>query len=285
MVMTGRLIREPLVHFLLLAGLIFAAHGLLAGRTVTEEAIEVTPAKLEQMASIFARTWQRPPTADELKGLIDDYVKEEIYVREAMRLGIDKDDTVIRRRLRMKMEFLNDAEAEVAPASDAYLSAYLAAHPDKFQKAPRIAFEQVYLDASKRGAAAEADAAALLAALRKDDTLTARAGDPTLLPPSMPLLERQGIAQQFGDDFAAAVVALPTGGWQGPIASGYGLHVVKVTQQEAGRLPGLAEIRPQVEREWMNDRRETMAREKLDELLKRYTVTIAPFSPPAGAAQ
>jgi hypothetical protein len=283
--MIGRLIREPLVHFLLLAGLIFAAHGLLVGRTVTEEAIEVTPAKLEQMASIFARTWQRPPTADELKGLIDDYVKEEIYVREAMRLGIDKDDTVIRRRLRMKMEFLNDAEAEVAPASDADLSAYLAAHPDKFQKAPRIAFEQVYLDASKRGAAAEADAAALLAALGKDDTLMVRAGDPTLLPPSIPLSEPQGIAQQFGDDFAAAVVALPAGGWQGPIASGYGLHVVKVTQQEAGRLPGLAEIRPQVEREWMNDRRKAMAREKLDELLKRYSVTIAPFSPPAGAAQ
>ena len=101
----------------------------------------------------------------------------------------------------------------------------------------------------------------------------------------MPLTDRQGIAQLFGDDFAAAVVALPVGDWQGPIPSGFGLHLVKVTGQEAGRLPALAEIRPQVEREWMNDRREAMARQKLDELLKRYKVTVEPFTPPAGASQ
>jgi parvulin-like peptidyl-prolyl isomerase len=283
--MIGRLIREPLFHFLLLAGLIFAAYGLVAGRVETEEAIDVTPAKIEQMAAIFARTWQRPPTADELKGLIDDYVKEEIYVREAVRLGIDQDDTVIRRRLRMKMEFLNDAEAEATPATEADLSAYLAAHPDKFREAPRVAFEQVYLDAQKRGDAAQADAAAILVSLKKDATFAAGAGDTTLLPPSMPLTDRQGIAQMFGDDFAAGVVTLPVGDWQGPVPSGFGLHLVKVTAQEAGRLPALAEIRPQVEREWLNDRREAMARQKLNELLKRYKVTIEPFTPPAGASQ
>jgi hypothetical protein len=283
--MIGRLIREPLVHFLLLAGLIFTAYGLLAGRVATEETIEVSQAKIEQIASIFARTWQRPPTADELKGLIDDHVKEEIYVREAMRLGIDKDDTVIRRRLRMKMEFLNDAEAEATPATEADLSAYLASHPDTFREAPRVAFEQVYLDAQKRGAALQAEAAALLASIRKDAASAAEAGDPTLLPPSMPLTDRQGIAQLFGDDFAAVVVALPAGDWQGPIPSGYGLHLVKVTSQEAGRLPALAEIRSQVEREWMNDQRDAMARQKLDDLLKRYKVTVEPYTPPAGASQ
>jgi len=282
--MIGRLIREPLVHFLLLAGAIFAAYGLLSGRVATEEAIGVTPAKIEQMASIFARTWQRPPTADELKGLIDDYVKEEIYVREAMRLGIDQDDTVIRRRLRMKMEFLNDAEAEATPATDAELAAYLAAHPGTFREAPRIAFEQVYLDVRKRGAGAQADATALLGSLKTNASLVAEAGDPTLLPPSMPLTGRQGIAQLFGDDFAAAVMALPVGDWQGPLPSGFGLHLVRVTAQEAGRLPALAEIRPQVEREWMNDRRETIARQKLDDLLKRYKVTVEPFDPPAGTS-
>jgi hypothetical protein len=283
--MIARLIREPLVHFLLLAGLIFAAYGLLAGREETEEAIVVTPAKVEQMASIFARTWQRPPTADELKGLIDDYVKEEIYVREAMRLGIDQDDTVIRRRLRMKMEFLNDAEVEATPATDADLTAYLAAHSNKFQEAPRIAFEQIYIDTQKRGDAAQADAAAILVSLKKDAAFASGAGDTTLLPPSMPLTDRQGIAQMFGDDFAAAVVALPVGHWQGPVPSGFGLHLVKVTDQQAGRLPALADIRPQVEREWLNDRREAVARQKLNEFLKRYKVTIEPFTPPAGASQ
>jgi parvulin-like peptidyl-prolyl isomerase len=283
--MIGRLIREPLVHFLLLAGLIFAAYGLLAGKVETEGAIVVTPAKVEQMASVFARTWQRPPTTDELKGLIDDYVKEEIYVREAMRLGIDQDDTVIRRRLRMKMEFLNDAQAEATPATDAELAAYLASNPGKFQEAPRVAFEQVYLNAQKRGPAAQADAAALLVSLKKDAAFAAEAGDPTLLPPSVPLTDRQGISQLFGDEFAAAVVALPVGDWQGPVPSGFGLHLVKMTDQEAGRLPALAEIRPQVEREWLNDRREAMARQKLGELLKRYKVTVEPFTPPPGAPE
>ena len=283
--MIGRLIREPLFHFLILAGLIFLVHGVFAERTVPEEVIVVTPAKVEQMASIFARTWQRPPTADELKGLIDDHVKEEIYVREAMRLGIDKDDTVIRRRLRMKMEFLQDAEAEATPATEVELTAYLAAHPDTFREPPAIAFEQVYLDAQKRGRAAQADAAAVLASLTKDEAFSAGAGDPTLLPPSMPLTDRQAIAQLFGNDFAAAVMALPVGGWQGPVASAFGLHLVKVTQQQAGRLPSLAEIRLQVEREWMNDRRAAMARQKLDGLLKHYTVTVEPITPPAGTSQ
>lgn len=282
--MIRRLIREPLLHFLLLAGLIFAAHGFLAGRVETEESIDVTQAKIEQMASIFARTWQRPPTADELKGLIDDHVKEEIYVREAVRLGIDQDDTVIRRRLRMKMEFLNDAEAEATPASDADLQAYLEANPDRFRQHPRIAFEQVYVDAQKRGEGAQAQAVSLLGSLRENAALAADAGDPTLLPPSMPLTDQRGIAQVFGDDFAAAVAALQPGDWQGPIPSAIGLHLVKVTGMAPGRLPGLAEIRQQVEREWMNDRRESLARQKLDELLKRYKVRIEPSPASPGVA-
>lgn len=282
--MIARLLREPLLHFVFLAGLIFVAYSLSAGRGETENAIVVSQAKIEQMTSIFARTWQRPPTGDELKGLIDDYVKEEIYVREAMRLGIDQDDTVIRRRLRMKMEFLNDAEAEAVPATDADLSAYLAAHPDRFREAPRVAFEQVYLDAQKRGTAAEADAAALLQSLKKDASLASEAGDPTLLPLSMPLTDMQGVAQQFGDDFAAAIAALPVGDWQGPIQSAFGLHLVKVTDRAAGRLPELAQIRPLVEREWVNERRETLARQKLDELLKSYKVTIEPAAPMTGSA-
>ena len=282
--MFRRLIREPLVHFLLLAALIFVIYGVIAGRGQTEGTIEVTQAKISQMAEIFARTWQRPPSAGEMKGLIDDYVKEEIYVREAMRLGIDKDDTVIRRRLRMKMEFLNDAEAEATPATDEELAAYLAAHPDTFREGPRVAFEQVYLDAQKRGATAQADAEAVLGSLRKDASFAGGAGDPTLLPPAMPLSDRRDIAQLFGDEFAAAVVTLQPGTWQGPIVSGFGLHLVKVTGQDPGRLPSLAEIRPQVEREWMNVRREAVAGRKLDELLKRYSVRIEPAGPPSGVA-
>ena len=111
-----RFVREPLVHFLLLALLVFGAYGLVSRREPATATIDVTQAKIEQLAGLFAKTWQRPPTAQELKGLIDDYVKEDIYVREALRLGLDTDDEVIRKRLRMKMEFVSDAEAEAGLA-------------------------------------------------------------------------------------------------------------------------------------------------------------------------
>ena len=280
--MIRRLIREPLVHFLLLAGLTFAVYGLVAGKTEKAEVIDVTHAKIEQLGGLFAKTWQRPPTAQELKGLIDDYVKEEIYVREALRLGLDTDDEVIRKRLRMKMEFVSDAEAEATPPTDAQLQDYLDAHPDKFRKLPEIAFEQVYINPDKHSPDASAAARALLEHLRKDASYAATAGDPSLLPPSLPLTNQQGIAQVFGDDFAAALIELAPGQWEGPISSAIGLHLVMVTERAPGRLPALGDIRPVVEREWMNEHRNTVERQRFNDLLKRYKVTVEP--PSAGGS-
>jgi len=273
--MITRIIREPLLHFLVLAGLIFATYGLLSSRHAVEDGIVVSQARIAQLSTIFERTWQRPPTSQELKALIDSFVKEEIYVREALRLGIDKDDTVIRRRLQMKMEFLDGSEADARQATDAELKAYLDAHADQFREPPRIALEQVYIDAHKRGPQAQNDAAALLDALRKDASFST-GGDPTLLPPAMPLSERQEIAGLFGDDFAAAISSLPAGEWQGPVVSTFGLHLVRVTDKVPGRQPPLSDIRAQVEREWRNSLKGDLARQRLDELLKRYPVTIEP---------
>ena len=276
--MLKRAIREPLVHFLLVAVLVFAAYGLVTARQPATGTIDVTQAKIEQMAGLFARTWQRPPTAEELKGLIDDYVKEEIYVREALRMGLDTDDAVIRKRLRLKMEFLNAAEAEATPPTEAQLQAYLDAHPDKFHQAPRVSFEQVYINPEKHGPDASAAAKALLEPLRRDANFAATAGDPTLLPAAMPLTDQQGIAEVFGDDFAAAVIDVAPGEWQGPISSGIGLHLVKVNERAPGSLPALQDIRPTVEREWMNDHRNDVEQQRFDGLLKRYKVIVEPIA-------
>jgi len=273
-----RFVREPLVHFLLLALLVFAAYSLVSRRELAMAAIDVTQAKIEQLAGLFAKTWQRPPTAQELKGLIDDFVKEEIYVREALRLGLDTDDVVIRKRLRMKMEFVSDAEAEATPPTDAQLQAYLDTRPDVFRKPPEIAFEQVYINPEKHSPDAGAAAKALLESLRKDPSSAATAGDPSLLPPSLPLTDQQGIAQVFGDDFAAAINKLASGQWEGPVPSAVGLHLVKVTERAPGILPALGDIRPAVEREWMNDHRNAVEQQRFDDLLKRYKVTVEPVS-------
>ena len=276
--MIKRAIREPLVHFLLLAALVFAAYSLVTGRQSITGTIDVTQAKIEQMAGLFAKTWQRPPTAEELKALIDDYVKEEVYVREALRMGLDTDDAVIRKRLRLKMEFLNAAEAEATPPTEAQLQAYLDSHSDKFRQAPRVSFEQVYINPEKHGSDAEAAAKALLEPLRKDANFAETAGDPTLLPAAMPLTDQQGIAQVFGDGFAAAVIDIAPGQWQGPVSSDIGFHLVKVNERVPGSLPALNDIRVVVEREWMNDHRNIVEQQRFDDLLKRYKVIVEPLS-------
>lgn len=276
--MLKRVIREPLVHFLLVAVLVFAAYSFVTARQPVTGTIEVTQAKIEQMAGLFARTWQRPPTTEELKGLIDDDVKEEIYVREALRMGLDTDDAVIRKRLRLKMEFLAAAEAEATPPTEAQLQAYLDSHPDKFRKAPGVSFEQVYINPERHGPDASAAAKALLESLRRDANFAATAGDPTLLPAAMPLTDQQGIAEVFGDDFAAAVIDVAPGHWQGPISSSIGLHLVKVNERAPGSLPALSDIRPAVEREWMNDRRHVVEQQRFDGLLKRYEVIVEPIA-------
>ena len=159
-----KLLREPLVHFLLFGALLFFFSTWKSGPSGSGK-IVVTRARIEQLATGFARTWQRPPTQRELTGLVEDYIKEEVYVREAIATGLDRDDTIIRRRLRQKLEFLTEDALEAAAPSDEELRAYLKAHPDSFRVEPRVAFRQVFLDRNRRGAAALSDARALLARL------------------------------------------------------------------------------------------------------------------------
>lgn len=270
------ILREPLVHFAALSLLIFLAYWALGPRGgATEEEIVVTPARIEQLSAVFTRTWQRPPTAQELKGLIDDFVKEEIYVREARKLGLADDDTVVRRRLRLKMEFLSDLDPSLQPPADAELQSYLDSHPDLFAEPPRYSFEQIYLSADKRGPAAGTDAAALLKALNGTSPPDpATAGDATLLPQALARADAAAIARDFGEEFAAAMPGLAVGVWAGPVRSPYGLHLVRVGAREDGRRPKLPEVRDQVLREWTHARQTALEQQRMEDLLKRYKVTI-----------
>ena len=161
--MTKRLLQEPLIHFTIFALLIFGAYALISPqRENAPDQILVTAAKIDQIASLFAKTWQRQPTVVELKGLVDDYVKEEIYYREAKELGLDTDDTVIRRRLRLKMEFLNDAAVDSLSPSDAELEKYLKVNASKFEIDATMAFQQIFLNPDRHGDKIDQDAVAIL---------------------------------------------------------------------------------------------------------------------------
>jgi len=276
-------LREPLLHFLLLGALLFVLFAWLGGDTgPMSSRITVSQAQVQQLATAFTKIWQRPPTEEELKGLVDDYVREEIAYREAVAMGLDRDDTIIRRRMRQKLEFLVEDAASAMPPTESELQAYLDAHPDSFRFEPQVAFRQVYVDPSRDGDSANR-ALALLAQLREAGPGAALdgLGDSIMLDPELPLLRQDEVARLFGTEFAERVVTLPPGRWEGPVQSGYGLHLVMVRELVSGREAALDEVRRDVERELLGERRREQLAAMYDELLDKYSVTIeGPASQP-----
>lgn len=276
-----RLLREPLVHFLVLGAALFAIYELRNGSGAPAGRIVIGAGQIEHLAAGFARTWMRPPTQEELAGLLRDHVREELATREALALGLDRDDTIVRRRLRQKLEFLTEDLAGLAEPTDAELEAFLRAHPGSFAVEPRFSFQQVFLSPERRGEELEADARALLEELATagaDPTASER-GDPTLLPEALELASASEIDRLFGDGFARALETAEPGRWAGPLRSGYGLHLVLVGASEVGRLPDLAEAREAVSREWFAVRRQEALDAFYAQLLERYEVVIEPLPP------
>jgi hypothetical protein len=280
-------LREPLLHFLLLGALLFILFAWLGGDTgPMSNRITVSQAQVQQLATAFTKIWQRPPTEEELKGLVDDYVREEIAYREAVAMGLDRDDTIIRRRMRQKLEFLVEDAASAMPPTESELQAYLDAHPDSFRFEPQVAFRQVYVDPSRDGDPASR-ALALLAQLGEagPDAALDGLGDSIMLDPEVPLLRQDEVARLFGTEFAERVVTLPPGRWEGPVQSGYGLHLVMVRELVPGREADLDEVRRDVERELLGERRREQLAAMYDELLDKYSVTIeGPASQPGAEA-
>jgi hypothetical protein len=271
------LAREPLVHFLLLGAAIFAAYALMSESGSGEPGrIVITQGQLASMRETFTRTRQRLPTPEEWEGMIRDRVREEVYYREALALALDKDDIIIRRRLRQKMEFVSDDNVPQDPPTDDDLNAYLQAHPDEFRVEQQFTFRQLYLNPEKHGGNAERDAAQLLAKLNQagGDTGFAAMGDPFLLDNSFTAMAASEVARQFGDTFTAQLRDLQLGQWQGPVESGYGVHLVLISERTEGGAPSLADVRDAVRREWESTRRKEANEKLYQDLLKHYTVTI-----------
>jgi hypothetical protein len=274
--------KEPLVHFLVLGALLFLAFALWSpgSGTAAGRRILVDDALVDHLAETFALTWQRRPTENEIAALVDDHVKEEILYREAVALGLDEDDVVVRRRLRQKMEFLSEDVALMAEPSDAELEAYLAAHPDDFRVAALVSFRHVYLSPERRGASLDRDAARILETLRRgatandEDRESEALGDPFLLPARFDQIAVSDVAEQLGASFAAGLERQPTNAWSGPLRSEYGLHLVLVTERVDARLPPFGEIRDAVEREWRAEKRLEANEAFYAKLRERYIVEI-----------
>ncbi len=270
----GRILREPLLHFFVLGAALFGLFAWLRGPLAgAPERIHVDAARIEQLALGFARTWQRSPTQEELAALVDEFVREEILYREALALGLDRDDTIVRRRMRQKLEFLSEDIAPVADPDDAALARHLAEHADAYRVEPRVALRQVFVSRDRHGDAAPAHAQELLARLSADPGAD-EAGDTSLLPATLPLAPLGEVASVFGSAFAQEVVKLTPGRWSGPVASGFGLHLVFVETREEGRAPALDEVRDAVRNDWSSARRTEANEAFYQSLRERYEVTI-----------
>jgi hypothetical protein len=256
-----------LLHFLVLGALLFVGYSLMQRDDAPEAGrIVVTPGKIASLRASFSRVWQRPPSPSELDGLLQDYIREEVLAREAMALGLDRDDTVIRRRLRQKMEFVANDLAAPAEPSEAELEEFLAQHPDLF-----------------RVSALQQDAARLLAALHQAGAQAdfPKLGDVTLLSPELTDVPASEVTRQFGEAFTREVTQVPEGRWHGPVISSYGMHLVYVQDRMSGRMPELPEVREQVARAWADARRRENNEQFYQNLLKRYSVTIEQPQPAA----
>jgi hypothetical protein len=185
--------------------------------------------------------------------------------------GLDREDEVVRRRVAQRMASLNEGMAAAVP-QDAELQAWLRTHPAAYRIAPRYTLQQVYFDPRRRGARLQGDIDAARALLAHD--ADASPGDATLLPAEVDDTAAEDLAALFGSAFVHALGRAPLGEWSGPIASGYGMHLVRVEARTPARMPPLAEVRDDVERDWLRDRTQRADHAYLAALRKHYTVDI-----------
>jgi len=270
--------RSPLLRFFVLGALLLLVYGLAGGWLggASGKRIDIGEDEVALLADNFSRTWRRPPTAEELRGLIDARVREEVLYREALALGLDGDDVVVRRRMVQKMELLTQDLAVMSDPTDDELRRFLADNRARYRTPDRISFTQVFFSVDRRGAAAESDAAALRARLESGAITADEAeelGDSSLLAPEYRVVTRTDVESAFGNDFATALFALGEG-WHGPLQSAFGYHLVRITERVAGADPDFAAVRADLIRDLNRERRDAATERLYDGLLSEYEVTI-----------
>jgi hypothetical protein len=281
MIRLSALLREPLVRFFLIGGLIYVLYGLIGNsdEAVTDE-IFVSAAQIERMLQTWQKTRMRPPTEGELRALIDDYVREEVYYREAVELGFDQDNPIVRRVLRQKMEFLADAyNADQLPTDEA-LQAYLVANESLFQSGLDVSFTHVFFSDERGSDNARKAAEQALAILSENDgsrvavAQVTASGDQFPLQSNNPSFSRRDLVKLFGSRFADQLEIIETGSWQGPVTSGYGEHLVNVSTRTLAETLALAEARDDVTRAWREEQRKINRAEFYQRLRDGYTLTV-----------
>jgi hypothetical protein len=262
-----RLIREPLVHFLLVGVLLFLASEQLAGPD--PQVIAVTGAERTRLADQWQAQRGRPPTEAEMNGLVEQWLREEIHYREALAMGLDADDVIIRRRLAQKLRFLTEDLGTQEPPDEAEVRTYFERHADRYAEPERFSFQQVFFSRERRPDA-RADAADTLLALEGD---VSPRGDASVFRHSYTEQTGSRIADDFGKTFSTALEELEVGaGWQGPVPSTYGWHLVRLNAHQPSRTPQLQEVAVRVAEDLREERRRRAREAYYQSLRDRYRV-------------
>ena len=268
--MVSRFLRDPLFAFVLLGGAVFLADVLW--QEGASDAVVVTQGDVDLLAELWSSRMGRPPTAEELDGLVDTHVTEEVMVREARRLGLDRSDPIIRRRLAQKLTFLVEDLAALEPPEERELQTWFEARRDDYESRGTVTFDHIYFRGNGGEEAAQAAGSAL------EDAEAGRwreLGDPSLLARTYKAASREGVCGDFGPGFCNALDALPVAPtWQGPVTSTYGSHLVRVLKRTPAGVPDYESVRERVFADYQQELRNQAGAELLEELHERYQVQL-----------
>ena len=275
-----RWLREPLLHFLLIGITVFAVYAYAhRGRGGFESSRQITLSvdELGQMDMYFESQWHRQPTPAEFQAMVEDKVREEVLYREALAMGLDKDDTIVKRRMAQKMQFLAEDVAAAHEPSTAELKAWFEKNSNKFALPSRYSFRHLYFSPDKRGKNAQEEAAKTLAKIAgqpEDSKLAVSLSDRFMFQDYYGDRAPEALAKEFGPQFVVALEKLKPGSWQGPIESGYGWHLVYVDTVIPGRIPAFEEIEPDVKTAWLGEQKATAWQKAYAEMRAKYIVLL-----------
>jgi peptidyl-prolyl cis-trans isomerase C len=290
-----RWLREPLLHFLLIGIALFAVYAYAhrgRGGIESPRQIALTLDDLRQMDMYFESQWHRQPTPAEFQAMVEDRVREEVLYREALAMGLDKDDTIVKRRMAQKMQFLAEDVAAAHEPSTAELKAWFEKNSNKFALPSRYSFRHLYFSPDKRGKKAQEDATKTLGKIAgqpEDSKLAVSLADRFMFQDYYGDRAPEALAKEFGPQFVVALEKLKPGSWQGPIESGYGWHLVFVDTVIPGRIPAFEEMEPDVKTAWLGEQKATAWQKAYAEMRAKYTVLLpapsdkeaaAPVAPP-----
>lgn len=266
-----QIVKEPLVHFLLIGFAIFSVYALVNPSTTQDKRVVVDNGRIKNIIAMFEKKWHRAPSDAELQGLIDDYVLEEIYYRQAIEMGMDQNDVIVRRRLRQKMEFFTTSAAAMVEPEEEDLKQYLQQNADKYKADNRYSFEQVYISSDRSPQELKHRLSETKQALMLGGSASS---DRTLLPQSLSNASAFEVERIFGIGFSRKLDSLSMGTWSEPLQSGLGWHFIKLTQRKAGEMPALSQVRDAVMRDWVYEKSQTLRKELERKLRSEYPVVV-----------